>query len=71
MLVGDYLVRSYSASGRGKVRQIPFESENGLTLSGLHHFDLLNHPQVYAKLREWINGPGLTSQTLSEAPVNA
>lgn len=54
MVAGDYLVRPTSASGRGKSRSIPFEPEHGLTLAGLHHFDLLNHPQVYAKLRDWI-----------------
>lgn len=27
----------------------------GLTLTGLNHFDLLNHPLVYAKLRDWLS----------------
>ncbi|WP_249026325.1 alpha/beta fold hydrolase [Mycobacterium kyorinense] len=54
MVAGDFLVRPASASGRGKSRSIPFEPEHGVTLAGLHHFDLLNHPQVYAKLRDWI-----------------
>jgi len=53
-LVGDCLVRSYSATGTGRSRHIPFEADHGLTLTGLHHFDLLNHPQIYAKLREWV-----------------
>jgi hypothetical protein len=39
----------------GKSRRIPFAPEHGLTLTGLHHFDLLNHPLVYAKLREWLS----------------
>jgi len=57
-LVGDCLVRSYSATGTGRSRHIPFEADHGLTLTGLHHFDLLNHPQIYAKLREWVaNAP--------------
>jgi pimeloyl-ACP methyl ester carboxylesterase len=54
MITGDHLVRSYSASGRGKSRRIPFDAEHGLTLSGLNHLDLLNHPLVYAKLRDWL-----------------
>jgi pimeloyl-ACP methyl ester carboxylesterase len=54
MVAGDHLVRSKSASGRGKSRSLPFEPEHGLTLTGLNHFDLLNHPHVDAKLRAWI-----------------
>jgi pimeloyl-ACP methyl ester carboxylesterase len=53
-VAGDHLVRSQSAAGRGRSRRIPFEAEHGLTLTGLNHFDLLNHPLVYAKLRDWL-----------------
>jgi pimeloyl-ACP methyl ester carboxylesterase len=53
-LVGDYLVRSYSASGAGRSRHVPFEREHGFALKGVHHFDLLNHPEIYAKLRQWV-----------------
>jgi pimeloyl-ACP methyl ester carboxylesterase len=54
--LGDLLVRVPSASGRGngKGRRIPFEVDNGHELSGLNHFDLLNHPAVYEQLRTWI-----------------
>ncbi len=54
--VGDLLVRSPSASGRGtgRGRRIPFEVENGHELTGLHHFDLLNHDAVYEQLRVWL-----------------
>lgn len=51
-LVGDHLVRSKSAAGQGKSRSIPFESAHGLTLTGLNHFDLLNHPRIYAQLQD-------------------
>jgi pimeloyl-ACP methyl ester carboxylesterase len=51
---GDYLVRPYSASGRGRSRRIPFDEGNGLVLTGLHHFDLLNHPDVYGRLCQWL-----------------
>jgi pimeloyl-ACP methyl ester carboxylesterase len=54
MVAGDHLVRSKSAAGLGKSRRIPFDAEHGLTLSGLNHFDLLNHPVIYAKLRDWL-----------------
>jgi pimeloyl-ACP methyl ester carboxylesterase len=59
VIAGDHLVRSKSAAGRGRSRRIPFDAEYGLTLSGLNHFDLLNHPLVYAKLRDWLaRSPG-------------
>lgn len=55
-LVGDLFVRTPSASGRGDGggRQVPFEVDNGAELSGLNHFDLLNHPAVYEQIRTWI-----------------
>ncbi|OMC52826.1 hypothetical protein A5747_21620 [Mycobacterium sp. IS-836] len=53
-VLGDRLVRPDSASGVGKSRQVPFDAAHGLTLTGLHHFDLLNHTAIYAKLHEWL-----------------
>lgn len=29
--------------------------EDGIVVPGLHHLDLLNHPTVYAQLREWLD----------------
>jgi pimeloyl-ACP methyl ester carboxylesterase len=55
MLAGDHLVRPKSAAGLGRSRRIPFAQEHGLVLTGLNHFDLLNHPMVYAKLRDWLS----------------
>jgi pimeloyl-ACP methyl ester carboxylesterase len=55
LLFGDSLVRPTSAAGRGRSRQVPFEAAHGLTLTGLHHFDLLNHPLIYGKLLEWLD----------------
>lgn len=54
VVLGDVLVRPSSASGRGRKRSIPFEETNGLVMTGLHHFDLLNHPQIYDRLRRWL-----------------
>lgn len=54
LLIGDSLVRPRSAAGRGRSRQVPFEAAHGVTLTGLNHFDLLNHPLVYDKLLEWL-----------------
>lgn len=57
-LVGDHLVRPSSASGgvgrSGRRRSVGFVEEDGLVLTGLHHFDLLNHPRIYARLRDWL-----------------
>ena len=72
LIAGDHLVRPKSAAGQGKSRSILFDTEHGLTLTGLHHFDLLNHPSVYAKLRDWLTqsptrstGVGDTSRDIS------
>lgn len=54
LLIGDSLVRPRSAAGRGRSRQVPFEAAHGVTLTGLNHFDLLNHPLVYGKLLDWL-----------------
>jgi pimeloyl-ACP methyl ester carboxylesterase len=54
VVLGDHLVRPKSAYGVGKSRQVPFDAAHGLTLTGLHHFDLLNHADTYAKLHEWL-----------------
>jgi pimeloyl-ACP methyl ester carboxylesterase len=53
-LVGDLLVRYPSASGSGRRRRIGFEIENGRHIGGLTHFHLLNHPDVYAQIRNWL-----------------
>jgi pimeloyl-ACP methyl ester carboxylesterase len=53
-LVGDFLVLESSASGRSRTRRIPFEAEHGLVLGGTNHIALLNHPAVYARLRDWL-----------------
>ncbi len=55
MVAGDHLVRAKSAVGHGRSRRIPFVAEDGLILTGSNHFDLLNHPLVYAKLRDWLS----------------
>ena len=52
--IGDALVLWSSASGTGKRRTLGLPVDHGRHLGGLHHFDLLNHPRVYAVLREWL-----------------
>jgi pimeloyl-ACP methyl ester carboxylesterase len=56
-LIGDWLVLAPSASGRSRTRVIGFRDEDGLMLGGAHHLALLNHPEVYARLRDWL-APG-------------
>jgi len=51
-VIGDAMVPYSSAAGRR--RPVPdFCREKHL--GGLHHLDLLNHPRVYAVLREWLS----------------
>jgi triacylglycerol esterase/lipase EstA (alpha/beta hydrolase family) len=50
-LVGDLLVTPASAHGRrGRVQHIAFPVEKGRRLGGMHHFDLLGHPAVWAAM---------------------
>jgi pimeloyl-ACP methyl ester carboxylesterase len=53
-LIGDLLVLQPSASGRSRTRRIPFEEEYGFHIGGASHIALLNHPQVYDKLKVWL-----------------
>lgn len=54
-LVGDTLVLEGSASGRSRKRRIPFDAEYGAHVGGVTHFALLNHPDVYERLRAWLS----------------
>lgn len=50
-LVGDLLVQPASAHGRrGSRQRIPFPVHLRRGLGGMHHFDLLNHPDVWAAI---------------------
>jgi pimeloyl-ACP methyl ester carboxylesterase len=53
-LLGDILVLKPSASGQSKTRRIPFRDEHGHHIGGTHHIALLNHPEVYERLRGWL-----------------
>lgn len=55
--LGDLLVRAPSAAGQGRNRRLPFPADHGHTLTGLNHFDLLDHPAVYEQLSRWITQP--------------
>ena len=56
-LLGDCLVLQPSASGRSRTRRIPFEAEYGMHVGRTHHLALLNHPEVYERMRGWLEGP--------------
>jgi pimeloyl-ACP methyl ester carboxylesterase len=50
-VAGDLLVQPASAHGRRGARQhVPFRVESGQRFGGMHHFDLLNHPDVWAAM---------------------
>ncbi|SOE03706.1 lipase family alpha/beta hydrolase [Blastococcus haudaquaticus] len=54
-LLGDLLVSPRSASGdTGDDDRLAFPADHVLRLGGLNHFDLLNHPRVYAQIRTWL-----------------
>jgi pimeloyl-ACP methyl ester carboxylesterase len=54
VLLGDILVLKPSATGRGRSRRIPFRDEHGHHVGATHHLALLNHPEVYERLRDWL-----------------
>ena len=51
--LGDLLVRYPSAVGRPRRGQEMFPGADVLHVKG-DHFDLLNHPDVYTALKEWL-----------------
>ena len=52
--VGDYLVPYASATGRRRGGQEMFPGADVLHVPRAGHFDLLNHDDVYAAIREWL-----------------
>lgn len=69
-LIGDVLVRLPSAAGLTPepARRLPFHI--GRVLGGLNHFEIANHPDVYAEIRRWLAEETVSGQTraLEEAP---
>jgi len=54
--VGDLLVRESSAVGRGRLRRIRFPLDNARHFGAMNHLELLNHPDVYDQVRQWLEG---------------
>ena len=54
-MLGDILVHPSSADGSGRsAHRTPLAFDDTARFPGLSHFDLLNHPAVYARLRDWL-----------------
>jgi pimeloyl-ACP methyl ester carboxylesterase len=54
-LVGDLLVSPRSASGdTGDDDRLAFPPDHVHRIGGIHHQDLLGHPLVYARMRQWL-----------------
>jgi len=54
-LVGDLMVQPRSASGdTGDDDRLAFPPDHVHRIGGLHHLDLLNHPLVYQRIRQWL-----------------
>jgi hypothetical protein len=70
-VVGDLFVPYSSAAGQGERRRLPFGSGNGRHLGGLHHFDLLNHPEVHDQVCAWLAGNGDSDDARRAAPTFA
>lgn len=69
-LLGDLLVTPSSAVGdTGDAERLNFAEDAVLRLPGLHHLDLLNHPDVYAAILRWLDDqPGKASGTSADDP---
>jgi hypothetical protein len=57
-LVGDGLVPVDSALGRHRdpARTLPFPADRQWIARGASHLDLLDDPEVYARIRDWLSG---------------
>ena len=54
-LLGDLLVTPRSATGdTGDDERLAFPPDHVHRIGGLHHFDLLDHPLIYARIRDWL-----------------
>lgn len=61
IFVGDGLVRTDSAGGRNKLRDIGLRPDDGLAINSAHHFTLLNDERVYEWMRRALVGPSSES----------
>lgn len=66
--IGDLLVGVASASGP---RGCEVDADRVRVLAGLNHFQLLNHPRVYAELRDWLTGASASATATATAPARS
>jgi pimeloyl-ACP methyl ester carboxylesterase len=68
-IVGDLLVLHSSAwAHRQRGERMRFPVEQYHHVGGAHHFDLLNHPAIYAQISKWLAG-GPTKLEMGEVEV--
>jgi pimeloyl-ACP methyl ester carboxylesterase len=67
-LLGDVLVLVPSATGRGRARRMPLRDANSHHVGRTHHLALLNHAEVYGRLRAWLDG---RAERRSSSPTQA
>lgn len=62
--LGDLLVPVKSATGaaRKPSRRVWETADDGRIFFGMNHFEIMNHPQVYQALSEWLHGSGWWSR---------
>ncbi|HEY1568810.1 MAG TPA: hypothetical protein VGF68_17400 [Solirubrobacteraceae bacterium] len=62
-LLGDLLVLRPSAWSQGRGERLRFPVDQYAHVGGATHFDLLNHPAVYAQIHRWLSAgaPQLTA----------
>jgi pimeloyl-ACP methyl ester carboxylesterase len=53
-IVGDLLVLKASAWSQREGEQLRFAIEQYQHVGGANHFELLNHPAIYAQIRRWM-----------------
>jgi hypothetical protein len=71
-LLGDLLVLRPSAwSQGGRAERLEFPVEQYAHVGGATHFDLLNHPAVYAQIRRWLSAGAPPALSAGSAPVAA
>ncbi len=71
-LLGDVLVPRSSALGSGRsASRSPLAFDGTAHFPGLSHFDLLNHPAVYERLRAWLAPASAAELEAGPQPVRS
>ena len=67
--IGDLLVLQPSAWSRGRGQQLRFPIEHYHHVGSATHFDLLNHPAIYAQVKRWMAPRTALPSASRSAPV--